>query len=430
MERHRSKISADSVVSVSSTVDKSDSSQNTIFFLGASSQQLAPIKYARQAGFKIITCDNRPHNPGHKLAHRSYNISTTAVQDICNKAEEQKVDAIIAYGTDVGAPTAAWVSERLCLNGNPYNAVITLTDKGKFRQFQKEREYFTPKFLIVNQDRLRNEADLPSQILEELSLPLIVKPVDASGSRGISRAHEHEQLQQALALAAENSRSGDIIIEELIPYVSYQICGEGFLHDGKIIFHAFADEHFTPGILPPVGETFPSSASEEQVQKAVDVLQDIFSTLGMRKGPFNFDLVYLPTGEVFVIEIGPRNGGNRMPEAIANAYGVDMIAATVESALGHDVQLEKQWLRYSATYSVHSKKPGIFERVEYDPKIRPHIVNEQMFVNPGERVQRFSQGSDMLGCLILTFENHNQMVSMMQDMDQLIQVVVNDEDIH
>lgn len=430
MERHRSKITADSVVSVSSAVDKSGSSQNTILFLGASSQQLAPINYARQAGFKIITCDNRPHNPGHKLAHCSYDISTTALQDICNKAEEQKVDAIIAYGTDVGAPTAAWVSERLGLNGNPYNAVITLTDKGKFRHFQKEQKYFTPKFLILNQDRLKNEADLPAKVLEELDLPLIVKPVDASGSRGINRVREREQLQHALALAAENSRSGDIIIEELIPYVGYQICGEGFLHDGKIIFHAFADEHFTPGILPPVGETFPSSTSEEQTKQAVDILQDIFSTLGMRQGPFNFDLVYLPTGEVFVIEIGPRNGGNRMPEAIANAYGVDMIAATVESALGNDVQLERQWLRYSATYSVHSKKPGIFERVEYDPKIQPHIVNEQMFVKPGEKVQRFSQGSDMLGCLILTFDSQDQMISMMQDMDQLIQVLVNDEDIH
>ncbi|MDP3883883.1 acetyl-CoA carboxylase biotin carboxylase subunit family protein [Hydrogenophaga sp.] len=426
MTRRRLGPEVDSVVSNVSTADQFERTQKVILFLGASPQQLAPIKYAKQAGFRVITCDNRPENPGHRLAHIFYDISTTDMQAVYRVASDHAVDAVIAYGSDVGAPTAAWVAERLGLSGNRYDAVITLTNKGKFRKFQKERGYFTPKFLILDQDHLEKIHDSYAQIINELRLPFIVKPVDASGSKGISRIHEVEQLPRAVALAAMHSRSSGVVIEELVPYVGYQICGEGFLHDGKIIFHAFADEHFVTGILPPVGETFPSFVSEEQVQQGIDVLQRIFDDVGMRRGPFNFDLVYLATGEVFVIEIGPRNGGNRMPEAISAAYGVDMIDATIKSALGFNVTLDRRWLRYCATYSVHSNKSGIFRFIEYDQKIQSHIMSEQIFVVSGDRVERFEQGGNMLGCLILSFDSHKQMISKMNEMDQLVRVSVDD----
>lgn len=405
-------------------------SQKTILFLGASPQQLAPIKYALRLGYRVITCDNRPQNPGHELAHASYNISTTDLDSVCNLAEKEKIDAVIAYGSDVGAPTSAWVSERLGLKGNSYNAVTTLTNKAAFRQFQKKGNYFIPKFLVLDREIINNKTELSTKVFSEISLPLIVKPVDASGSKGISRVHTQEQLSNAINLATKYSRSGDIIIEQLISYVGFQICGEGFLQDGKIIFHACADEHFVPEISPPIGESFPSSASDEQINQGIKELQKIFTELGMQRGPFNFDLLFLETGEIFVVEIGPRNGGNRMPEAIANAFGADMITATIQSAIGDNVALNKQWTRYSATYSVHSKKTGVLQSIEYDPKLKSHITDEQIFIRSGEKVQRFTQGGDMLGCLILSFDSHEQMLSIISHMDELVHVQVDEQKVN
>jgi carbamoylphosphate synthase large subunit len=335
-------------------------------------------------------------------------------------AIKESVDAVVAYGTDVGATTAAWVAEHCGLRGNPYDAVVTLTNKGRFRQFQRRCGFYTPEFIILTNDDLSNRVSIETLIRSKVGIPLIVKPVDASGSRGVTRVYESKDLEAAITKASMFSRCGDIIVEELVPGIGFQICGEGFIQDGKIIFHAFADEHFSPGIVPPIAESFPCEAGKDEIACGVAVLQAIFTELGMKDGPFNFDLLYTARGDILVIEIGPRNGGNRMPEAIIHAFGVDMIKATVESALGRKVELLTQHSRCCSTYSIHAKESGVFLGVDYSREIIEHIVSEQIFVVPGERVERFEQGSQMLGCLILAYENHAQMKSLIGRLDDLV----------
>ena len=408
--------------------DESSKAPKVVLFLGAGFQQLAPIHYARQAGYRVVTCDYCPSNPGHQLADRSYDVSTTDLHGVLQIAIKESVDAIVAYASDVAAPTAAWVAQRMGLRGNPYEAVLTLTNKARFRKFQKERGHFAPAFLIYTAERLVGGVAMKEEVTNRLGLPVVVKPVDASGSRGVSKIHDAEKLVSALSLASKHSRCGDVIVEQLIPQAGYQICGEGFLQDGKIIFCVFADEHFAPGIVPPIGESFPCTVSKEKVTLGVDALQSIFSDLEMRDGPFNFDLLYVASGDVFVIEIGPRNGGNRMPEAILHAYGTDTIMATVESALGRTVALPKQWVRHCATYSIHAKHNGVFRSLEYKGGIEERIISEQMFVGVGDAIERFENGSQMLGCLILSFDSQEQMISTMARTDDMIHVQVDDAD--
>jgi len=137
-------------------------------------------------------------------------------------------------------------------------------------------------------------------------------------------------------------------------------------------------------------------------------------------------LLFTSSGEVFVIEIGPRNGGNRMPEAILYAYGTDTIMATVESALGRTVELPRQWVRHCATYSIHAKRSGVFRSLEYKGGIEERIISEQIFVGEMDEVERFENGSQMLGCLILSFDDHKQMISTMARIDDMVHVQVDD----
>lgn len=386
----------------------------TVLFLGASPQQLAPIHYARAAGHRVVTSDNRPENPGHRLADRVHEVSTTDAEGILRVATDERVDAVVCYATDVAAPTAAYVAERLGLVGNPRDAVVTLTDKARFRRFQSENGYFAPRHCEFD----RNDSDGP----RGLTFPLIVKPVDASGGKGIRRVEDPSELSAAIENACDLSLAGRAIAEEWIERQGHQVCGEGFLQDGRVVFHAFANELFHEGLHVPVGETFPSMFDDEQVDTAVGILQDMFDRLGMRVGPFNFDLQFTPGGDVFVIEIGPRNGGNRMPDAIKLAYGADTIAATVEAALGREVSLESARRGFFATYSVHATQGGILQGVDYLGDIRERIVDETMFVTPGDRVERFDMGSNMLGNLILKFETYDDMVDTIQQMDRHVRV--------
>jgi biotin carboxylase len=396
----------------------------TVLFLGASSQQLSPIEYAKRAGYRVITCDNRPDNPGHRLAERCHDVSTTDLPGVLRVAQDERIDAVVAYASDVSAPTAAYVAERMGLPGNPLDAVRTLTDKALFRRFQAEHGHFLPRNLAFGQDDLQREQAVLDAITQALDLPVIVKPVDASGSKGITKVATQTELMPALRGAVEHSLSRRVLVEELIVASGYQVCGEGFLQRGRIAFHAFANEHFCPGIVVPVGESFPAMFDEALVDRGVAVLQEIFSTLGMRQGPFNFDLMFTPQDEVFVIEIGPRNGGNRMPEAIRYANQVDTIAATVEGALGRTLPLVKRTNDYYATYSIHAKRDGLLKAIRYTPDIRARIVDEKLFVAPGEQVRRFSMGSLMLGNLILSFEKYQDMLFALDHMDEHITVEV------
>ncbi len=394
--------------------------KKTVLFLGASHQQLAPIEYAKNVGYRIVTCDNRPNNPGHSLADKSYNVSTTDFQGVLDVAINEKIDAVVCYASDVATPTAAYISEKLGIPGNPLEAVCVLTNKMLFRQFQEKYGYFTPKNILFDRNDLINKKTLQGKMDKVLKFPVIVKPVDASGCKGVTKVYSLSQLNDALKYAREFSRSGNMIVEQLIDPSGYQVCGEGFLQDGKIIFHAFANEHFCPGFVVPVGESFPSIFDERLVDRAVNTLQHIFNDLNMRQGPFNFDLMFTLDGEIFVIEIGPRNGGNRIPEAIIYANKADTIAATVEVALGRRVILAKEVNHYYATYSIHAKRNGILESIEYLESIRKNIVDEKLYAARGDTVLKFKMGNQMLGCLILTFDTYTEMLSKIDSMDDHI----------
>lgn len=395
----------------------------TVLFLGASPQQLAPIEYARSAGYRVVTCDNRPRNPGHALADAAHDVSTTDREGVLRVARAEKVDGIVCYGSDVGAPAAAYAAHALGLPGNPLHAVEALTDKGRFRALQRAHGHFLPDHVVVDAAAAA-EPGLAQRLVNAVGLPAVVKPVDASGARGVAKVATPGDLAPAVAGALAQSNAGQAIVEAQVFPRGYQVCGEGFLVDGRLAFHCFADEHFVPGQVVPVGETFPSSFDAATVASGADALQRILADAGLRQGPINFDLMFLASGEVFVIEIGPRNGGNRMPEAVREATGVDTIAATVEAALGRPVALVPDRVRYRATYSIHSRRDGVLASIAYHPALRPHILDERLFCAPGDAVHAFTQGNRMLGNLLLAFDDHATMIAMLDGMDRYVTVAL------
>jgi biotin carboxylase len=252
---------------------------------------------------------------------------------------------------------------------------------------------------------------------------VIVKPVDASGGRGVTKVRSTRELAPALRYALSHSISGEAIVEEIVEPLGYQVCGEGFIEGGRIAFHCFANEHFASSVVP-VGESFPAAFDAGLVQGGVDVMQDMFRRLGMRQGPFNFDLMFTRDRGVFVIEIGPRNGGNRMPEAIRDSTGIDTIEATLQVALGRPVSFPAHETRFRATYSIHSEREGVLRAVRYRGGFERHIVDAAIFHHPGATVKAFTAGANMIGCLILKFDVYAEMLDALDHMERHIEVEV------
>jgi biotin carboxylase len=387
-----------------------------ILFLGGAAMQMPPIRYARQQGHYVITCDYLPENPGHKLAHEYHNVSTTDKEAVLEVARKTRIDGIVAYASDPAAPTAAYVGNVLGLPSNPYEAVLTLARKDLFRRFLREHGFHVPCSESFD--------SLPAvqEYARTLRLPLFVKPVDSSGSKGVTQVQDLADLTTAFSHALSYSRAKRVVVEERIVREGYQVAGDGFVVGGRLAFRCFANEHFDKlcNGLVPIGESFPAIHDPRLLDTAHRETQRLLTLLGMKTGALNFDFVFTAAGEFFFLELGPRNGGNLIPEVIRYLTGVDLVQYTVDAALGLDcsrLQMEVPQSCYSS-YIVHALQDGVCSELWMTERFRSHVVEENIWVKPGEAVRRFQGSNDTLGTAILRFENVAEMLAMMDNMEQ------------
>lgn len=396
--------------------------QKRVLMLGGSHFQIPPIKYAKEQGHYVITCDYLPDNPGHRYSDEYHNVSTTEKEKILQLAKELKVDGIVAYASDPSAPTAGYVAEKLGLPTNPYESVLLLTRKDKYRAFLKEHDFMTPK--ASSHDSL----EAATEALSDFSFPIVVKPVDSSGSKGVTVIYDTTELSQAYARALEYSRAKKVILEEYIEKDGFQIAGDGFVYDGRLAFRCFANEHFDYDCNPlvPIGESFPYVGTVETQGKVHSEVQRLLTLLDMKVGALNFDIRLDKEGNVYLMEVGPRNGGNLIPEVTRYATGVDMVKYTVDAALGMDCRElgMKDTNGFYSSYIVHSLRDGIVDSVLLSPEIPSLIVEKDIWVQRGDVVKKFDGSNQTLGTLILKFECLEQMLDYMENMNPNIEVRV------
>ena len=401
--------------------------QKKILFLGAAHTQMPPLRYAKSQGHYVITCDNLPQNPGHKLADESHNVSTTDKESVLQLAKYLQIDAIVAYASDPAAPTAAFVSEHMNLPGNPYDCVNTLARKDLFRRFLKKNGFNVPKSKSFRQP------DVAWNWVRGLAKPAFIKPVDSSGSKGVTKftntVESEKEFVRAFRHALSFSREKKVLIEEEIKRRSYQVAGDGFLVDGELVFRCWADEHFDKlcNGLVPIGQTFPTSHSETQLELAHKETQRLIAALGMKTGALNFDLIFDETGELYFLELGPRNGGCLIPEVIHFATGVDLIKYTVDAALGLpccDLSI-KPTIGFWSSYMIHSIEHGTYNDLYLSDRIKPKIIQKDIWVKKNDEVNLYRGSNDTLGTMILKFESIDEMENLIENMEHDIRVILN-----
>ena len=396
--------------------------QKRILFLGGAASQIPPIVYAKEQGHYVITCDYLPENPAHKYADEYYNISTTDKELVLNLARELKIDGIVAYASDPAAPTQAYVGNKLGLPSNPYKSVLILTRKDLFRDFLKNNNFFVPK---SNSFHTFKEAQM---WLAELKMPVIIKPIDSSGSKGITKIEATDEFQVAFEYALQYSKIKKVIIEEFLIRDSYQIGGDGFIVDGQLVFSGMTNTHFDSSCnsLAPIGGSLPSVLSKDKIEAVNRELQRLLTLLNMKQGALNFEFQYDASGNIMIIEVAARNGGNRIPELINYAMNVDMIKYTVDSALGIDCSdiRTKEVEGFYSYYVLHALKNGTMLNIHYSNEIKKHILKEFIYFKTGESVMKFNSSDCTVGLLIMKFSSQKEMLHKMDNMNNYIKVEI------
>ena len=397
-----------------------------ILLLGGSAQQIVAIETAKRLGYETVVCDFLPDNPGQHHADRFYLVSTTDKDAVLEVARKEQIDGVLAYASDPAAPTAAYVAERLGLPGNPYWAVDLLCNKDKFRAFLAENGFCTPKakgYCSVEEAY----ADL---VAGEFRFPVIVKPVDSSGSKGVGRIDTIDQARQAIDYAMSFSRDRRIIVEDYLEAYGYQIAGDGLSVDGKLVFRYFANDHFNPACVNPfvpISASFPYNMPAQIHDKIHAQIQRLLTLLGMRTCTYNFDIRIDKEYNVYLMEIAPRDGGNYIPQCIRYATGVDLVECSVLAAMGEPIptELTMAGKGFWAYYAVHSLKDGVLDHIAIDEQVlKNNVVENHILRQPGDQIRAFTGANTTLGILVMKFDSMEQMLDMMDHSEKWIQIVL------
>ena len=388
--------------------------------LGGSHFQVPAIKYAREAGYYVITADYLPYNPGHKYAHEYYNISTVNKDEVLKIAQKLNIDGIISYASDPGAPIAAYVAEKLSLPGNPYESVMILQRKDLFRKLLKENGFLVPESLSFAE--LKHAKEFAAERVKKGSI--IIKPVDSSGSKGVTKLTSIIEFEIAFNNAMRYSFVKQIVIEDFIEKATYEMDGDGFVWNGKLSFRCFGNQHNDMDCNPyvPTGISFPYIQSPEIQQKAHVIIESILTKLNMKVGGLNIEYLTDKNENIYILEIGPRSGGNLIPEVIKFVTGVDLIAYSVESAMGKDCgELNMvETNGFYSSYILHSQNDGIVESIYISQEIKPKIVQQNILVKAGEKVNKFNGSNNTLGTFIIKFANQKEMTKYLDNMNDYI----------
>jgi len=396
-----------------------------VLLLGGAMQQIPIIRKAKEMGLYAITCDYLPENPGHALADEYHNVSTTDLEGVLDLAKRLKIDGIVAYASDPAAPTAAYVAEKLGLPGNPYDSVRLCTEKDLFRAFLKEHGFNCPR---ARGYRTFEEA---AAEIDRFAFPVMVKPVDSSGSKGVVKIFSPAELKAAVEEALSYSRGKRFIVEEFIVKKGYQVSGDGFSVDGKLVFTSYGNELYSAAggtrEYVALGEFWPSLLTPEQKQKVDDELQRLITALGMRTCAYNIEVILDEQDTPYVLELGPRNGGSYIPQLIQYATGVDLVEYTLRGALGEDcsglgmAETRGIW----SNYMIMSHRAGKFRGIRFEKAFeRNNLLDVYCTCRKGEEVRPYRNTTDSMGTILFRADSVEEMIRITSDMDAVYQVEV------
>ena len=236
-------------------------------------------------------------------------------------------------------------------------------------------------------------------------------------------------LDEPFNKAIKESKKNIVLVEEFIQMThDFMIGGDAFIFEGKVKFMGLLNSHRHSIKHPfiPTGTSWPVVINDKQIIEITGIVQKIVDKLGIRMGGLNLEFMYDKRGDLYIIEIAPRNGGNMIPQLLFHATGVDIIAALVEASVGNvdidlDVKIKKS---YYSTYVIHSDRNGILKEVRYKTEIKEKIIHEYLEVKKGEEVFEFDNAKKSIGIIILKFNDFNEEQYLLKNINSYVEVLL------
>lgn len=395
-----------------------------LMILGGSRYALPVIKAAHELGLYVITADYLPDNIAHRYSDEYCNVSIIDKEATLAAAKQLAIDGVISFACDPGVVTAAYVAEQMGLpTCGPYESVCILQNKGLFRQFLAENGFRVPT--------AKGYSDIDVAVAEAdiFHWPVIVKPTDSAGSKGVTRVDDPAKLRESIEYALSFSHCDEFIVEDFIEKKGFSSDTDSFSVDGELKFVSFNSQRFdekASNPYTPAAYSWPSSMSAESEAELRSEIQRLLKLLHMRTSVYNIESREDMQGRPYIMECSPRGGGNRLCECLEYATGVKLVENAVRAAVGMpivDVE-QKPYDGCWAEVILHSDADGIFKDLWIDESLWDCVVERDLWIEPGAEVHQFDSANFAIGTLVLRFENQQRLAEVMMDIPRYVKVLL------
>lgn len=360
-----------------------------LLILGAGKEQVPAIIAAREKGIRTVALDMNAEAEGATIADEFYPVSTRDIGAILALTADypEKIDGVMTIASDIPHCVSA-VAEALGVPHIAPRVARTCIDKFAMKKALAAAGVNIPEFAEVG-----SAADLTA-FIGRVGYPVVIKPIDNSGARGVLRLTEGVDLSWAFAYAKRFSYSGKVEAERFIP--GLQISTEGLMLDGRFHTTGFADRNYArlEGTVPYMiedGGDIPTILNAHDRQSVIAEFEKAVCALGIDWGPAKGDMVFGGDGKPYVIEIAARlSGGNFCYDKVPWSTGVDIVEILVDMAVGNPVDVR----RFEPTRDLATSqryffpRPGRIEEIGDLDRVRAmeHIRKLDLWVKPGDTV--------------------------------------------
>jgi biotin carboxylase len=383
-----------------------------LLILNGSHSEIPLIKSAKSLGFYVVTTGNNPKLIGHQFSDERCFADYSDPHAVLEIARKLNADAVCSCSNDFGILTASYISEKLGLPGHDaYETTKILHQKDLFKKFSLEHEIPTPYAEGFD------DIDKALASIKKRKFPLIIKPIDLSGGKGISVVRRSEECPEAVKISFSLSHSGRIVIEDFIEGTQHSF--STFIVKGRVVFY-FSDNEYS--YLNPFFVSTSAAPAVNVGKVADDLIQNIekiSKALSLKDGIFHIQYLY-SNKKAYMLEITRRCSGDLYPYPVDYSTGLDWAGWIVRAETGMDCSgfPAVSQKGFCGRHCIMSPKNGIIKRVVVDKRIEDNIYDKLIWLKKGDRINNYL--ADKAGVVLLRYSSMDEMLEKTQIINQLI----------
>ena len=368
-----------------------------LIIIGANNFQLPLIKKAKEMGLETHVFAWEDGAVAKNIADYFYPISITEKEEIFSLARKIKPQGIISIASDQAMHTVNYIAGKMGLVGNSMQSTLHTTNKYLMRKKLSENGLPCPDFSKV--DKTKKVTD------KSIHYPVIVKPTDRSGSRGVSRVENENELKVAINRALEESFNKEVIVEEFISGREFSI--EMISWHGEHHFLQITEKETSgPPYFVEKAQHQPAQLPDQIRLLVIEQVKKSLTVLGVENGASHSEVIINANDEIFITEIGARMGGDYIgSDLVQLSTGFDFLKETINISLGSFGGIQLKENNFAGVYYSLPKPGNVKEIIDNSGKF-PEIVRSEVYVKPNDQIYEIKESNQRPACFIYQSKNN------------------------